>query len=1430
MRRFPSKPNSAHHAEWLSLTETVGLFFAVDVLERVFPQGLDAVDTPQRQRLRVAYDEWRDAVDEQDPQLAALHQEWVRMVLEEGLEYDQSVLVSRERLGERLSVTVTESGLPFEPNYALYKNDQSPELLVKVYAPGVDLERATTGERWTASPLERMTALCRSTGVRLGLVTNGERWMLVRAPVGGVSGYASWYARLWWQEPLTFRAFTSLLGVRRAFGPADQTLEAILAESLEHQEEVTNTLGEQVRRAVEVLVQALDYADETRNRMLLADVSSRSLYEAGLTMMMRLVFVLCAEERDLLLLGEPIYDQYYAVSTLRSQLEEDADKLGSDVLERRQDAWSRLLSVFRVVFAGIEHENLRLPALGGSLFDPDRFPFLEGRTSATHWRDALASPLPIDNRTVLMLLQALQVLEQRGGAQLLSYRSLDVEQIGHVYEGLLEYTVARVPKVTLGLQGSPKFRNPSLQLVELEDLRLDGGNALVEKLFEGTGRSKNAIQNALAKAVDDLLYAKLLRSCNNQPALAERVKPFVHLLRMDNWGEPLVYREGAFAVTRGDDRRETGTHYTPKSLTEQIVHTTLEPVVYIGPAEGAPRDAWRLKTPAELLELKICDPAMGSGAFLVQVCRWLGERLVESWANAENTGQQISVEGEARANLETLEPMPADTDERLLIARRLIAERCLYGVDINPLAVELAKLAIWLTTLAKGRPFGFLDHNLRSGDSLLGVHQLEQLYELDMKPQGQAAQPRLFAKSIESAVLEALELRRALRQTPIRDIRDVDTMAALDAIARQRLEACERVADALVGAALRTGGKPKELAAELDIIAILAGEYFEGDENAGQALQKRAREALSIDLSEGKPPRNPFHWALEFPEVFVRENSGFDAFVGNPPFLGGKRLTDALGDCYRDYLVQWIAKGTRGSADLVAYFFLRTHSLLRKSGCFGLLAVNTIAEGDTRQVGLERMLKGEAAIFAAYPSEAWPGKAAVITSRVHLTQGTWAGKKFLSEREVNFISAFLSDQDEWSPKPLKANEGKSFIGSYILGMGFTMSEEEAKVHIAKDSKNAEVLFPYLNGEDLNSHPEQKPSRWVINFWDWPLDRKAEGKWKTASEKQQDAWLKIGSVPRDFPGRVAADFSELLTIVESEVKPERDLLDATKSSAKGYRKFWWQFGRSAKRLYHTIGRGGSFWKHPEGWTFQEKLLKSIVITIHTKYFNPSSILGKFVFSHALAIFSSNEIYYYGYINSTIVQCWVEKNSSSIGFGIRFTPSDCYETLPLPRFAESLKSELEKISESYKNLRNTIMEQKQISLSEMLNKFHSNINQDGIFLEIRSLIIKIDILVMRLYDWQDIELQHNFYTLQELPENDNIRFTISEPARLEILRRLAALNRERYQQEVEQGLHDKPSKASAKPKASRAKSVPSAPKDLDDLFNTLQVSPLEPQESN
>ena len=128
-----------------------------------------------------------------------------------------------------------------------------------------------------------------------------------------------------------------------------------------------------------MLIQSLDRADQDHGRELLGGVSEAELYEAALTVMMRLVFLFCAEERELLLLGDPLYNQNYALSTIREQLRATADQFGEEVLERRHDAWCRLLVTFRAVHGGVWHDNMKLPAYGGRLFDPDRFPFLEGR-------------------------------------------------------------------------------------------------------------------------------------------------------------------------------------------------------------------------------------------------------------------------------------------------------------------------------------------------------------------------------------------------------------------------------------------------------------------------------------------------------------------------------------------------------------------------------------------------------------------------------------------------------------------------------------------------------------------------------------------------------------------------------------------------------------------------------------------------------------------------------------------------------------------------------------------------------------------------------------------------------------------------------------------------------------------------------------------
>ena len=360
--------------------------------------------------------------------------------------------------------------------------------------------------------------MCRATGTRLGLVTNGEQWSLVDAPVGAVTSAASWYARLWSQEPLTLQAFAELLGIRRFFSGAEAELTALLDKSLTLQDEVTDALGEQVRRAVEVLVQSLDRADQDRNRELLKDVSPEELYEAGLTIMMRIVFLLSAEERGLLLLGDRQYEANYAVSTLRSQLRSEAD----EVQERRWDAWSRLLSLFRAVFAGVDHGLMRMPALGGSLFDPDRFPFLEGRSKGSNWKADAAVPLPIDNRTVLLLLDAVQLFQGRT----LSYLALDVEQIGYVYEGLLERTVVRASEVTLDLTATKNAKAPWVTLSELDDAAASAAGAVEELLKERTGSSASRIRNDLAKKLNETDSGKLLAACDGDVGLRDRIRPY----------------------------------------------------------------------------------------------------------------------------------------------------------------------------------------------------------------------------------------------------------------------------------------------------------------------------------------------------------------------------------------------------------------------------------------------------------------------------------------------------------------------------------------------------------------------------------------------------------------------------------------------------------------------------------------------------------------------------------------------------------------------------------------------------------------------------------------------------------------------------------------------------------------------------------------
>ena len=1352
----------SNHHDWLNLVEVSGPFLAVPVLRDVFPQGLEALPSGTSRRLRQAYDEWRDAVDDNDTDLSELHAAWIDEVLNTALEIDETVLCKSATLPEDLKSVMLEHGGTTAPDLAVVNkvNANEPLLLIHVYEPDTDLDAKGTFDGLTTTPADRMVVLLRKAECPIGIATNGDRWMLVHAPAGAVTGFASWYARIWSQEPETLRAFASLLGIRRLFGPDDERLSALYERSLEHQDEVTEALGDQVQRAVEVLVQALDRADQDRNRELLHDVEPRELYEAGLTVMMRLVLLLAAEERGLLLLGEePLYDSHYAASSLRMQLLETTE----DILERRQSAWTRLLALTRGIHDGFGHSVLGYPALGGSLFNPDRFPFLEGRRKGTKWRTSQANPLPIDDRTVLQLLEAIQTF----GGRTLSYRALDVEQIGYVYEGLLERTVRRVKDVTLELESSGKAKDPRVTLGDVEDARLNGESSLIEFLKARSGKSESAIRKALDREVDESLAARLLTACQGDEEMRNNILYLAHLLRTDPWGYPLVHAKGAFVVVLGTDRRDSGTHYTPKSLTESIVKETLEPIAYRGPAEGKERDDWELKSAEELLDLKICDPAMGSGAFLVQACRWLSDRLVDAWKEAEEGGKRVDSNGRVVENADTadFDPLPQEDEERKIFAHRLVVERCLYGVDKNPLAVELTKLSLWLTTMAKRRPFDFLDHNLRCGDSLLGANEIRQLTELSMTPKD-SGQLRLFDKKIREAVEKVIELRLKICSITVRDIEDVNTMAALDKECDVVLNLIQLAADAFVGIILAEKHAAKQVY-RLQELENYADWAIKGETSAIDKLRSEVFIDLQVD-SPDRLPRKPFHWPLAFPEVFVPERCGFDAFIGNPPFTGGKRISTVAGPAYNVWLATSNPESKR-NADLVAHFFRRAWSMLRHGGGLGLLATNSIAEGDTRQSGLEWMVHDGAKIYAAYPGEPWPGRAAVVTSRVHLRKGEWRGPCKIFDDVVEGISPYLTPGTQWTPAVLRENSGLAYLGSHVLGMGFVLEQGTASRMLDADPRNADVIFPYLNGQDLNSDPLQAPSRFVINFWDWPEER-------------------------------AKEYALPFQWIQEHVYPER-LKKSAQRSYKNIMSKWWLHWNERPALYHAIGRGHHFDRHPAGWhPMVTGISRVLAVTRVSKTLAFSYVSRNWVYSDATVIFAKDCPSIFATLQSNVHAVFAWQHASRLKNDLRYSLTDALEPFPLPNAEDS--NDLSALGAKLDDLRREIMIAKDFGLTKLYGEMHARETSTPENDRMRELHREIDRCLADAYGWDDLDLEHGFHEVAYLHEGDRTRFTISEAARIEVLRRLSELNKQRHEEEVE-GLK---AAKSSKPKRAGSRSAP------------------------
>ena len=546
-----------------------------------------------------------------------------------------------------------------------------------------------------------------------------------------------------------------------------------------------------------------------------------------------------------------------------------------------------------------------------------------------------------------------------------------------------------------------------------------------------------------------------------------------------------------------------------------------------------------------------------------------------------------------------------------------------------------------------------------------------------------------------------------------------------------------------------------------DNLSTWAAEFIQGNSDYGKKIITEAKQALSIDLPAGKPPRKSFHWPLEFPEVF--ERGGFDGIVGNPPFMYGKNISGIMGSTYSEYLSNlhhWASK----NIDLCVHFYLRSFLLLHNNGKMGLLATKTIAEGDSREGGLEWIISNNGLIFAAFPNELWPGKASVIISRVHIAKGEWKGTLLLYNKEVKFISSYLTDQELWTPSPLKSNKGIAFQGVTVLGEGHFISEEEALALIKKNKKNKNVLFPFINGDELNSDPEQRPSRWVINFFDWRESR-------------------------------AAEYSDVFELLKVRAYPDR----FEKSKEKSYNnimKSWWHHWRNRSDLCHAIGKGSEFEKHPKNWSSDIPQFDQVLVIART------SKTGAFVFmpsnyalSDATVVFARSDYWFFGVLQSNIHICYAWFHSSKLKSDLRYSHSDCFETFPLPAKNDSNQI-LEKIGKDYHNTRARFLKNYNIGLTEFYHRLHDQEYKQSDIVEIRQLQVLLDENVKKAYEFEDISLNHGFHSVAYLPKNDCARYTICEEARIEILNRLSQLNREYHLRESQRVMQNKATKKNKK----------------------------------
>ena len=724
-----------------------------------------------------------------------LYRRWIKPIL--------------QRLGfEPKRKTYVESDKGNIPVSAIEYEESKPLVIFKFLRFGHSPDVSENGRK--PAQKELMKALYYEK-VKWGIIINGRTFRLLRnSPITADNAYLE--IDLWSilenEDRDSFRIFWALFR-RAAFEPVEDgkcLLDIIEEESRKHAVSVGDELRQSVFRVLERFIRGVLENEENKGKV----DDLEALYQESLVYLYRILFILYAESIGLLPVDNPLYRESYSLESIR-ELITDPKKCFEP---NSYYIWGSLKATFRLIDEGFEGGGLKVPAYNGRLFHPDSTPIL--------------SRCRVSDDVMAEVLRDLMLTSGRKGRtrDIISYRELGIDQLGSIYESLLEL--------------EPKIADEDLAVVKIKG---------------------------------ELQYMPKSR------------------LKGDEKVEEVIPAGTFYLAAWGGRRKSSGTYYTPKQITRFLVRQALEPLV-----EG--------KSSEEILEIKVLDPAMGSGAFLVAAVDFLAEKYKEALIREEAIDKdEIDAEKEAEF-------------------KRLVLENCIYGVDVNPMAVELAKVSLWLATMAKEKPLTFLDHKLKCGNSLIGAdHEKvrfvpnEIFKQLKDKDRSKHNQKVLKKRKDELQTFWAEDGEMVLN--PFRHLSDVIRLRQELSLADDTVEAVklkEEKYDKFVKGEIDEGKLYLKLKKIYDLWTAL---WFIDEEKDGVRIPTTDEyiEVVRYILEDGEGNErfdwlikkaeelaekyHFFHWELEFPEVF--DEGGFDAVVGNPPWDIVKPNSDEFFSNYNPY-------------------------------------------------------------------------------------------------------------------------------------------------------------------------------------------------------------------------------------------------------------------------------------------------------------------------------------------------------------------------------------------------------------------------------------------------------------------------------------------------------------------------------------------------